>query len=108
MSEQASESPESPEQSRPIEEHLKARSTWLRLLFMLVMAVCYAVTRLVVIVVVVLQFLHVLFTGQTNPRLKDLGLSLARYVYQILEYLTFNSEVRPFPFDSEWPASRQD
>jgi hypothetical protein len=105
MSEQA---PESPPPGRPIEEHLKARSTWVRLLFMIVMTVCYAVVRLVVAVVVVLQFLHVLFTGETNPRLKDLGLSLACYVYQIVEYLTFNTEVRPFPFDAEWPAARRD
>lgn len=105
MSEQT---PESPPPGRPIEEHLKARATWIRLLFMIVMAVCYAVVRLVVIVVVVLQFCHVLLTGQPNPRLKDLGLSLARYVYEILEYLTFNTEVRPFPFDAEWPVARRD
>ena len=55
-----------------------------------------------------LQFLHVLFTGQSNPRLKDFGLSLARYAYQVLEYLTFNTEVRPFPFDTEWPAPRRE
>ena len=105
MSEQT---PEFPPPGRRIEEHLKARATWIRLLFMIVMAVCYAVVRLVVIVVVVLQFCHVLLTGQTNPRLKDFGLSLARYVYEILEYLTFNTEVRPFPFDAEWPAARRD
>jgi hypothetical protein len=108
MSEQSSESSQGRPQGRPIEEHLKARSTWVRLLFMIVMTVCYAVARLVVAVVVVLQFLHVLFTGETNPRLKDLGLSLARYVYQIVEYLTFNTEVRPFPFDAEWPPATRD
>ena len=108
MSDDHSESGSGHESSRPIEEHLKARSTWVRLVFMIVMSVCYAVARLVVGVVVVLQFLHVLFTGQTNPRLKDLGLSLARYVYQIVEYLTFNTETRPFPFDAEWPDARRE
>ena len=91
-----------------LEEHLKQRSTWLRLLFMIVMAVCHELARLVCAVVVVLQFLHVLFTGQSNPRLKDFGLSLARYAYQVFEYLTFNTEVRPFPFDTEWPAPRRE
>jgi hypothetical protein len=75
---------------------------------MIATTLCYAVARLVVGVVVLLQFLHVLFTGETNPRLKDLGLSLARYVYQVVEYLTFNTEVRPFPFDEEWPTARRD
>lgn len=86
------------------ERHLKARSTWLRLVFMLVMVLCYAVARLAVTVVVVLLFFYVLFTGAPNPRLREVGLSLARYVYQIVEYLTFNTEVRPFPFDADWPS----
>jgi hypothetical protein len=92
------------DRGRGFEEHLKARSTWLRLLFMIVIVVCHELARLVGFVVIILQFLHVLFTGQANPRLKDFGLSLAQYVYQVVEYLTFNTEVRPFPFDSEWPA----
>jgi hypothetical protein len=58
-----------------------------------------------VTVVVVVKFFHVLFTGETNPRLLELGRSLATYTYQIVEYLTFNTEVRPFPFDAEWPTS---
>lgn len=91
--------------TRPaFEQHIKARSTWLRLLFMLVFVVFYAVSRIVVTVVVIVQFLHVLFTGETNPRLKEFGHALAAYTYQILLYLTFNSEVRPFPFDEEWPG----
>jgi hypothetical protein len=49
----------------------------------------------------------VLFTGKPNARLLDVGLSLAQYVYQVVEYLTFNTEVRPFPFDAEWPAPRR-
>jgi hypothetical protein len=100
---------ESPTSSRPsapndFERHVKSRSTWLRLLFMIVMGVCYAVSRFVVGVVIVLQFFYVLFTGETNPRLKELGQSLATYTYQILQYLTFNTEQRPFPFDDGWPV----
>jgi Domain of unknown function (DUF4389) len=108
MSEDTPEYGHGREPGRPLEENLKARSTWMRLLFMIVMTVCYAVARLVIGVVVVLQFLHVLFTGETNPRLKDLGLSLARYDYQIVEYLTFNTETRPFPFDAEWPPAQRE
>jgi hypothetical protein len=101
---------ESPEYSRErperseLEQNLRSRSTWLRLVFMVVFVVFYAVSRIVVSVVVVVQFLHVLFTGKTNQPLQTLGLSLAIYTYQILRYLTFNTEVRPFPFDAEWPG----
>jgi hypothetical protein len=45
----------------------------------------------------------VLFTGQKNQPLLGLGQSLATYTYQIVLYLTFASEVRPFPFDADWP-----
>jgi hypothetical protein len=88
---------------RPLEEHLKSRSTWLRLFFMIVVGVFYAVARLVTTIVVVAQFCHVLFTGELNVQLRAFGQSLATYTYQIVTYLTFNTETRPFPFDAEWP-----
>jgi Domain of unknown function (DUF4389) len=102
MSEQP---PEYARGNNPIEEHLKSRSTWMRLLFMIVMVVLYGLSRLVVSAVIVIQFFHVLFTGQTNQPLKALGQSLATYTYQIVLYLTFNTEARPFPFDAEWPTT---
>ena len=101
MSEQP---PEYAQGNAPIEEHLKSRSTWLRLLFMIVMTLLYGISRLVVSAVIIIQFFHVLFTGQTNPQLRRLGQSLATYTYQIMLYLTFNTEVRPFPFDLDWPT----
>jgi hypothetical protein len=101
--------PDDPYSAAPgnLERNLRTRSTWLRLLFMIVIAICHELARLVGGVVVLLQFLHVLFTGKPNERLKDVGLSLAQYVYQVVEYLTFNTEVRPFPFDADWPAPRR-
>lgn len=77
--------------------------TWLRGLFMLLFVLIYSVTEVIVLVVVVLQFLFVLFTGKQNIRLKDLGEGLSIFVYQIMSYWTYNSEVRPFPF-AQWPG----
>ena len=95
---------EPPARGPAFEQHVKSRSTWLRLVFMIIMWVLYELTRVVTAVVVILQFLHVLFTGETNPRLKHFGGSLAAYTHEMVSYLTFNTEVRPFPFDAEWPA----
>lgn len=86
-----------------IVDNIKAKSIWLRLFFMLVIALLYSVSRLVVGVVVMLQFFFVLFTGKTNTQLLLVGQSLSTYTYQIICYLTFNTEDRPFPFDTEWP-----
>ena len=90
--------------TRKLEENLKRRSTWIRLVFMVVFVAIYAITRIVFGAVVVFQFLWVLFTAETNKQLTGLGQSLATYTYQIMRYLTFNSEDKPFPFDAQWPT----
>ena len=87
-----------------LQKNLTAGSTWMRFLFMVLFAVLYGVSRLVTAVVVIVQFIHVLVTGDTNEQLKTFGHSLAIYSYQVVDYLTFNTETRPFPFDSTWPT----
>ena len=77
--------------------------TWLRGIFMLLFVLIYSVTEVIVFVVVMLQFLFVLFTGQQNTRLKDFGDALSIFVYQVMSYWTYNSEERPFPF-AQWPG----
>lgn len=93
------------DERREIEKNLKSKSTWLRLVFMIVFYVLGTVASMVASVVVVLGFLWVLFTGETNDRLQRAGQGLAMYIYQIVRYLTYNSAERPFPFDQEWPDS---
>ncbi len=86
-----------------LSKNLKSKSIWMRLLFMLVTTFLYSVSRIVVGAVVVVQFSWVLFTGETNQKLQIFGRSLATYTNQIILYLTFNTEERPFPFDVDWP-----
>ena len=85
-----------------LKAHLKERKTWLRGLYMLLFVIFYSVAEIVISVVVLFQFLLALFTGNTNERLLKLGQSLGTYVYQILQFLTFNSDYHPFPFGA-WP-----
>ncbi len=85
-------------------KNLKSKSIWMRLLFMLVITFFYSISRIVVGAVIVVQFFWVLFTGNTNQKLQILGKSLATYTNQIILYLTFNTEERPFPFDMDWPS----
>ncbi|MGB5177484.1 MAG: DUF4389 domain-containing protein [Gammaproteobacteria bacterium] len=92
------------QQPMTVKQNLKTRSTWLRLFFMFVVILMYSVSRVVVGVVILLQFFSVLFTAETNEPLVKFGQSLATYTYQIVRYLTFNTEQRPFPFDLDWPA----
>lgn len=94
------------EPPHPLGENLKSKDTWLRLFFIILFAILYGIAEFVATVVVVIQFLWVLFTGERNERLRELGQSLAGYSYQVIRYLTYNSDERPFPIDLDWPSGR--
>jgi len=89
----------------PIEENIKSRSTWLRLLFMLGYYVIGTVATAVLSLVIVLGFFWVLFTGEKNSQLQQAGQAIAAYLYEIIRYLTFNIEDKPFPFGNDWPSA---
>lgn len=91
----------------PMEKNLTSRDTWMRFLFMVISAVLISITGVVGTVVVWLGFLWVLFTGETNRQLQTVGQSIAAYVYQIVCYLTFNSDEKPFPLGGEWPSGER-
>jgi hypothetical protein len=88
--------------SNELKAHLKERRTWLRGLYMLLFVVFYTVAEVLITAVVIFQFLLALFTGSSNERLLKLGQSLSTYVYQILQFLTFNTDYHPYPFGA-WP-----
>ena len=83
--------------------HLTNPATWIRLGFMLVFALLLMAGRLVISIIVVVQFALVLVTGSDNENLRNLGQGLGKWIYQAFMFLTFNSEEKPFPFD-EWPG----
>ncbi len=83
--------------------HLTNPATWIRLGFMLLFALLLIAGRLVIRILVVVQFTLVLVTGSDNENLRNLGQGLGKWIYQGVMFLTFNSEEKPFPFD-EWPT----
>lgn len=91
-----------------LEKNVKKKSTWMRLLFMLVMGVAGSIAMTVTGAVVVLNFLYVLFSGKAHGKLTEFGQTLAKYLYQIIQFLTYNTETRPFPVDADWPSSAQE
>lgn len=86
-----------------LKTNLASKETWLRLVFMLLLVVAFNVTEAVVVAVVVFQFLAKLVTGKPNDRLRGFGGSLGVYLRDIVAYLAFQSDDKPFPFSS-WPA----
>ncbi len=85
-----------------LKSNLLSSHHWLRLAFMVLFAILLQVAGLVMWVVVSLQFIFSLLTGRDNIQLRSFGGSLTQYVYQSLQFLTYNTEEKPFPF-SDWP-----
>ena len=88
--------------SNGVKDNLKSQSTWKRGLYMLLYIIFSRIAEIVLGVVVLFQFLLKLFTGETNERLLKLGQGLSTYVYQVFQFLTYNSEYHPYPFGA-WP-----
>jgi len=88
--------------SDDIKQNLKSQSTWKRGLYMLLYIIFSRIAEIVLGMVVLFQFLLKLFTGETNDRLLKLGQGLSTYLYQVFQYLSFNSEYQPYPFGA-WP-----
>jgi len=88
-----------------LKQRLTAKAIWMRGLYILLFAVIFGVAEVVLWAVVILQFLLTLFTGEANTQLRAFGLSLAAFLYQIVAFMTFNSDERPFPF-SPWPEAK--
>lgn len=86
-----------------IVDNLKQPSHWVRLPFMLAFGfVLYLIFVPVVLVVMAAQILFALLTGETNRNLRGLGAVVQQYVSQIVNYITYNSDQRPYPF-SDFP-----
>ena len=88
--------------SNNVKDNLKSHSTWKRGLYMLLYAIFYTLAEIVLVAVIIFQFVSKLFTGETNERLRKLGQGISTYIYQILQYMNFNSEYQPYPFGA-WP-----
>jgi len=86
-----------------IKQNITEHSTWVRVIYMLVFFVIYSVAEFVLFAVVIFQFLSRLLTAKLNKKLLKFGAELSLFAYEILLFLTYNSESKPFPF-SEWPT----
>jgi len=89
-----------------MDEQMKSRLTsgdvWVRGLYMVLFAIAWGLSELLLTFTVLFQFLTVLFTGSANEPLLRFGQNLSRYHYQIGRFVSFNTEDKPFPF-SDWP-----
>lgn len=77
---------------------------WRRGLYMLLFMFLLGVAKFLAFAVILFQFVNVLLTTRTNQNLLRFGNSLSIYHYQVMLFLTYNSEEHPYPIGS-WPIS---
>ncbi|NOQ65061.1 MAG: DUF4389 domain-containing protein [Methyloprofundus sp.] len=89
-----------------LNNNLKQVSTWKRIGFILIFAVIAGVVRTLIWVVVILQIIYALVTGNKNTHILGFGQKLVAYLYHVMLFMTFNTDQIPFPF-SDWKKTEE-
>ena len=89
-----------------INYNLTQLGTWKRIFFMLIFAAIGSLVRMLLWAIILLQVASTLLTGKANVNILNFGRSLSIYTCQILLFLTFNTEIMPFPF-SDWKTTEE-
>ncbi len=88
--------------------NLKQGSAWVRVILMIAFAVVlYVIIPAIVLVLMLTQMLFVFITGDSNDNLRVLGTALSKYIFEVLQFLSYASDNRPFPF-SAFPSVEND
>lgn len=87
-------------------KNISEKSSWIRLLYMLVALVCLEIARVLFFICVAFQFLSTLLTRKLNKHVFVLSKSLRLYINDNLRYLSYFTEKKPYPFSS-WPTRKR-
>ena len=91
-----------PEKLDDLVENVRELSGWVRVLFVIFFIVVLYLMGPLIVLLALAQGLFLIFTAKANENLAGFGALLAIYAAQILNFVTFHSERRPFPF-SDFP-----
>ena len=80
---------------------------WLRLLIILGFSFVYYLSMTILWIIVLLQFLFVLFTDKRSENVSKVGVGFRNYMVQILDYINYQTDEKPFPF-SDFPSSDEE
>ena len=75
---------------------------WLRLIFMIIYLIVNYIVQFIIWALAAVQFIFTLLTGSPNQNLLSFTRGLNAFSYHILQYVTYNTQAKPFPFGS-WP-----
>jgi hypothetical protein len=90
--------------AQTLKEKLSVKDNWIRLLFMIVFAVVvYWIALILVWIIAAFQFIYTLFVGKPLHTLVPFSDGLSSYIHEIMQFLTYVTEEKPFPFKA-WPG----
>ena len=87
-----------------VPKRFRSGQAWVRLALMLVyFLVIFEIALLLVGLMMLFQFFYRLIQGQDAERLHSFTQELNSFIYSALQYVTFTTDEKPFPF-CDWPA----
>tara|TARA_B100000427_G_scaffold1662_3_gene1692 strand:- start:1911 stop:2246 length:336 start_codon:yes stop_codon:yes gene_type:complete len=81
-----------------LKEKVLNQGKWLRVIWIALFIFIYALSWYAIILISVVQFLYVLVTDSSNKNLDNVSSGFKRYMSQVIDYLTYVSSEKPFPF----------
>ena len=81
-----------------LKNNLLRKDSFKRLGLMILFIFIYTIAEIVVYAIAIFQIAYLFIMGDLQQEVKGFAKSLSRYVYEIVQFLTFDSETLPFPF----------
>jgi hypothetical protein len=91
-----------------LKKKLGSQEKWNRLLYMVVFAIILFIATwclFIIGTIAIIQFIYDMLLGKPNKKLLSYSESFSQCIHQIINYLTFVSDNKPFPFGA-WPKNK--
>lgn len=85
----------------PIKRELE-KDIWIRVLFAVFFFFIAFIVRMLIIITAVLQIASNFIWKTPNNNLTNFGNLISVYFYEVMQFITYSSDKKPFPF-SPWP-----
>ena len=86
-------------EKQELKQNISNCSQWSRLLYMLLFGAVLYLVMVVLCIVVIVQAVYALVKGSANENIQEFSKDLSRYITQIVFFLTYNENRKPYPFN---------
>jgi cytoskeletal protein RodZ len=81
-------------------QNLSHQDTWVRLIYMLIYGVILHIAGALMWILCSVQFIFTLIFGKDNQNVREMCANISQYIGEALAFVSFNSNHKPFPFNS--------